>query len=684
MENQYRIALVGNPNCGKTTLFNELTGAKHTVGNWPGVTVEQKSGKMKIKEKENVDIEIIDLPGTYSLNAYSLEETITRDYILEGQADLVINILDVSNLERNLYLTVQLQEMNIPMVIVLNMMDIAERKGYKLDVSELSKTLGLPIYPISASKGIGIEDLKLNLFDLLLDPSQAMPQNTLYYSEAIEELIQKCQIDFKSNTASARCLLIKNLEGDWETLEYFGVKAQKKFENISIKEERYEMIKGLVEKVTIDAGSIKEKFSDRVDEFLLHPIWGLGIFALMMYIVFNLTFSLGDAIKEPMVLGIEWFGEFVRNLLLAAEGPDWFVSLMVDGIINGVGGVITFLPNIAILFLALSLLEESGYMTRAAFLMDKYMQKIGLSGKAFIPLIMGFGCSVPAIMGTRIMEDEKDKLTAMLIIPFMSCGARMPIYVLFASLFFPGNEAIITFSLYWLGIMVAVLMGSIARSTFFRGEDLPYIMELPTYRLPSIKGTGISVWQRIKDYITKAGTLIFAASVLVWFILNFNMTGRVELVDSWGYYIGEVVAPIFAPMGFGTWQASLSLITGLVAKEVVVANMNIFYGVGSNIAQAASVIQQAFTAISAYAFMVFALLYTPCIATIGIIKKESKSWKFTGFVVLYQIAIAWIFSFVMYQLSIRVGIGEAYGILMLGLIVAVVGIVRYKSKKLTS
>lgn len=684
MENQYRIALVGNPNCGKTTLFNELTGAKHTVGNWPGVTVEQKSGKMKIKEKENVDIEIIDLPGTYSLNAYSLEETITRDYILEGQADLVINILDVSNLERNLYLTVQLQEMNIPMVIVLNMMDIAERKGYKLDVSKLSETLGLPIYPISASKGVGIEDLKLNLLDLLLDPSQAMPQNTLYYSEATEELIRKGQIDFKATPASARCLLIKNLEGDWETLEYFGVKAQKNLENISIKEERYEMIKGLVEKVTIDAGSIKEKFSDRVDEFLLHPIWGLGIFALMMYIVFNLTFSLGDAIKEPMVLGIEWFGEFVRNLLLAAEGPDWFVSLMVDGIINGVGGVITFLPNIAILFLALSLLEESGYMTRAAFLMDKYMQKIGLSGKAFIPLIMGFGCSVPAIMGTRIMEDEKDKLTAMLIIPFMSCGARMPIYVLFASLFFPGNEAIITFSLYWLGIMVAVLMGSIARSTFFRGEDLPYIMELPTYRLPSIKGTGISVWQRIKDYITKAGTLIFAASVLVWFILNFNMTGRVELVDSWGYYIGEVVAPIFAPMGFGTWQASLSLITGLVAKEVVVANMNIFYGAGGNITQAASVIQQAFTAISAYAFMVFALLYTPCIATIGIIKKESKSWKFTGFVVLYQIAIAWIFSFVMYQLSIRVGIGEAYGILMLGLIVAVVGIVRYKSKKLTS
>lgn len=684
MENQYRIALVGNPNCGKTTLFNELTGAKHTVGNWPGVTVEQKSGKMKIKEKENVDIEIIDLPGTYSLNAYSLEETITRDYILEGQADLVINILDVSNLERNLYLTVQLQEMNIPMVIVLNMMDIAERKGYKLDVSKLSETLGLPIYPISASKGVGIEDLKLNLLDLLLDPSQAMPQNTLYYSEATEELIRKGQIDFKATPASARCLLIKNLEGDWETLEYFGVKAQKNLENVSIKEERYEMIKGLVEKVTIDAGSIKEKFSDRVDEFLLHPIWGLGIFALMMYIVFNLTFSLGDAIKEPMVLGIEWFGEFVRNLLLAAEGPDWFVSLMVDGIINGVGGVITFLPNIAILFLALSLLEESGYMTRAAFLMDKYMQKIGLSGKAFIPLIMGFGCSVPAIMGTRIMEDEKDKLTAMLIIPFMSCGARMPIYVLFASLFFPGNEAIITFSLYWLGIMVAVLMGSIARSTFFRGEDLPYIMELPTYRLPSIKGTGISVWQRIKDYITKAGTLIFAASVLVWFILNFNMTGRVELVDSWGYYIGEVVAPIFAPMGFGTWQASLSLITGLVAKEVVVANMNIFYGAGGNITQAASVIQQAFTAISAYAFMVFALLYTPCIATIGIIKKESKSWKFTGFVVLYQIAIAWIFSFVMYQLSIRVGIGEAYGILMLGLIVAVVGIVRYKSKKLTS
>lgn len=680
MKEKFKISLVGNPNCGKTTLFNELTGAKHTVGNWPGVTVEQKSGYMKYQGRDSEFVEVVDLPGTYSLNAYSLEETITRNYILDKKSDLIINILDVSNLERNLYLTLQLQELKTPMIIVLNMMDIAERKGFKIDVDKLSEVLGVPVFTVSASKGNGINELKKAIVDSF-ESEDSFRYPDILYSTKIEEYIQSLSSKrFNHDVFSDRYLSIKMLEQDYDTLNYLGVYTEDKIDDLHIKDSRYEVIKRIVSDIVLEQGRIKEKISNKIDTILMHPVLGILIFGLLMYFVFTMTFSIGDIVKEPLILFVESFGEFVRDLVLRSNMPIWFSSLLVDGIINGVGGVLTFLPNIAILFLALSILEESGYMTRAAFLMDRYMQKIGLSGKAFIPLIMGFGCSVPAIMGTRIMEDEKDKLTAMLIIPFMSCGAKMPIYVLFSSLFFKGHEALVMFSMYALGIFVAVLMGIVARTTVLKGDDMPYIMELPTYRLPSLKGSGISVWQRIRDYITKAGTLIFAASVVVWVFLNFNLSGASELTDSLGYHFGRILAPIFTPLGFGNWQATLSLITGLVAKEVVVSNMNIFYGTGGSIVEAGRAIGNAFSLNSAYSFMVFSLLYTPCIATLGIIKKESNSWKFTGLVLVYQILVAWIFSFIIYTLSNLFGIGKAYMIILFIIAFAVILMIKYREK----
>lgn len=678
MRKEYSVALLGNPNCGKTTLFNELTGARHTVGNWPGVTVERKEGMANYDKK---DIKIIDLPGTYSMVPYSLEETITSNFIVDNKADAIINILDVSNLERSLNLTLQLLEMNVKLVCVLNMMDIAEKRGLKIDVENMERVLGIRVIPISASKGRGIETLFSELSEEL--DIEGFDRKTIIYSKDIEKDIEETEKYFKSieNTRYRRWLSIKLLEGDLETLSHLGYyNIDKNINPSEIKRARFEKIEEIKEAVVIESGLESDSIADLIDKYVTHPKIGLVIFGFMMYLVFSLTFSLGDLLKAPLESGIEGFGMMVREGLQVM--PQWFVSLLVDGIINGVGGILTFLPNIMILFLALSLLEESGYMTRAAFLMDYYMQKIGLSGKAFIPLIMGFGCSVPAIMATRIMEDDADRKTAIFIIPFMSCGARMPIYVLFSSIFFEGYETLVTFSLYIFGILVAVLMGMILKQTLFKGEEMPYIMELPDYRMPTFKGTGVAVIERIKEYISKAGTVIFAASVMVWFVLNFNLSGMTAITESIGYHIGVFLSPFFKPLGFGNWQASLSLITGLVAKEVVVSNMNIFYGAGESLSAAAKAIEIAFDPASGYSFMIFALLYTPCIATLGVIKKEMNSLKWTGLIMIYQIAVAWFFSFIIYQLAISFGIAISYFMVSFSIILLVI-VLYYRKKKLT-
>lgn len=681
MSKSITIALAGNPNSGKTTLFNGLTGARHSVGNWPGVTVEKKEGKFKHK---NIDVIAVDLPGTYSLSPYSIEEMIARNYIVEESPEVVINIVDASNIERNLYLSMQLIELGIPVVIALNMMDIAERRGHKIDHNKLSKSLGVAVVPIVATKNKGIKELLGAAVDVAKGKIKYSPFKVNYGKE-IENKIEKTMSMIKDRSGvskyNLRWLAVKVIEEDEAVLELLGMKdkfesddeiavsdenaSEEDFEAI-IADKRYTYITNILSNVVKKPKNNVLTTSDKIDKVLTNRLLGLPIFAGLMYIVFWFTFNIGNIFLD-MIDG--WFGalgESVGATLEAAGTAGWLQSLIVDGIIGGVGGVLVFLPNIVFLFIAIALLEDSGYMARVAFIMDRAMRKIGLSGKAFIPMLMGFGCTVPAIMGTRTLEDEKDRLATMLVAPFMSCGARLPIYILFAGVFFPGNEGTVVWSLYVLGIIVAIIMALVFKKTIFKGQSSPFIMELPSYRIPTLKVTGALVWERVKGYILRAGTIIFAASIVIWFILNFNFTGMAEMGDSIGASIGRVMGPIFKPLGFGSWEATLSLITGLLAKEVVVSSMAVIYGLGEAVGEAAMEGDVAgfvgalkgvgFTGLSAYAFMVFSLLYTPCIAVIGAFKKETNSWRWTSFLVGYQFILAWVAAMLVFQIGSLFGL----------------------------
>lgn len=653
------LALAGNPNCGKTTLYNALTGTRQYVGNWPGVTVEKKEGKVKFN---NQDIKVTDLPGTYSLSPYSIEEIIARDYIVESNPDVVVNIVDASNIERNLYLSVQLIEHGRPVVIALNMMDVAEKKGFKINAQKLSDLLGVPVVPIVASKGKGIQEL----LDVAIKVGQGKikTENKIQYSEDLEGKIKEVADSLKGKPQiskyNPRWAAIKFIENDKAILKMLGKENSMQDEEweFLVADERYDVIGGVVSKAIVKPAVEQLSASDKIDKVVTNKWLGIPIFALLMYAVFWLSFTVGDQLKgdymEP------FFESLAESSKAGLEGmgiASWLTSLISDGIIAGVGGVLTFLPNIIFLFIAISILEDSGYMARVAFIMDRAMRKIGLSGKAFIPMIMGFGCSVPAIMGARTLEEEKDRLTAILITPFMSCSARLPIYVLFAGAFFPGNESIIVYSLYILGIVVAITMGLIFKKTIFKGQGAPFVMELPPYRIPTFKGLSLNVWDKMKGYIHKAGTVILAASIILWYILGYNFSGAAEMEQSFGRYIGGFLAPLFAPLGFGNWQSSLSLLSGLAAKEVVVSNMAVIYGLAEEptAAQFAATFKTTFTHVSAYAFMVFSLLYTPCVAVIGVVKKETNSWKWTAFSVVYQFAVAWIVALIVFQVGTLLG-----------------------------
>lgn len=680
MSGKINIALAGNPNSGKTTLFNALTGAKQYVGNWPGVTVEKKEGKFKYKDKE--EVLVTDLPGTYSLSPYSMEEVIARNYVVDNQPDVVVNIVDASNIERNLYLTIQLIELGRPVVIALNMMDLAERKGYQIDIDKLSKLLGVPVVPITASKKKGIENIADTVINLAKKKIEYNPA-TIKYQNNIEKKIQVISDSLKDNPKieryNLRWLALKVIEEDEAVLKLLDKNL---FEEASALEEdaetdydyesiiadtRYKLITEVIGKSVKKPKTEKLTTSDKIDKVLTNKWLGIPIFGIMMYIVFYLTFNIGNLFLDMIdVFFSETVSGWVASGLEAIGVAAWLQSLVVDGIIGGVGGVLTFLPNIIILFIFISILEDSGYMARVAFIMDRAMRKIGLNGKAFIPMLMGFGCNVPAIMGTRTLENEKDRLAAILINPFMSCGARLPVYVLFASAFFAGHESVVVFSLYALGILVAIIVGLIFKKTLFKGEGAPFVMEFPPYRIPTLKSTFIHVWDRVKGYLTKAGTIIFAASVILWFILGYNFSGSVEITESIGAGIGRAIAPIFAPLGFGNWQASLSLLTGLAAKEVVISNMAIIYGLGDAVAEAVlegelgafgPLLSSTFNQLSAYAFMVFVLLYTPCVAVIGVIKRETNSWKWTAFSVFYQFGVAWVVAMLVFQVGRFIGIG---------------------------
>lgn len=666
MSTSIRVALAGNPNSGKTTLFNALTGARHKVGNWSGVTVEKKEGLIK---HNGESIAIVDLPGTYSLSPYSIEEKIARNYIVEESPDVVVNIVDASNLERNLYLSLQLMELGKPVVMALNMMDVANSLGYEINVEKLSKTLGIPIVPMSAAKKQGLKELIDAISQVSKNPKLSSPIQ-VDYGEALESKILDTMNNLTSQESlskyNPRWLALKILEEDPEIMESTGIAPvidsslmlEEEVE-LMVADKKYSFIASLIGNSMKKPTSSVLSISDKIDLILTNKYLGLPIFALLMFGVFYFTFDLVGNQLNGMI------DEFINGAVAPAVSAGlenakvspWLQSLIVDGIIGGVGGVLTFLPNIACLFLAISIMEDSGYMARVAFIMDRAMKKVGLSGKAFIPMILGFGCNVPAIMGTRTLENENDRLTSILVNPFMSCSARLPVYILFAGAFFPGNEKFVVYSLYILGIFVAILMALIFKTFLFKSEVVPFIMELPPYRLPSFTTTLANVWERVKGFLIKAGTLIFGVSVVLWFILGYNFSGPAEITESIGASLGNVFAPIFAPLGFGTWQAALSLLTGILAKEVVVSNMSIIYGLtdGASAQSFFTALNGSFTQLTAYAFMVFVLLYTPCAAAIGAVKRETNSWKWTTFSVVYQFAVAWFFAFLVFQIGKLLG-----------------------------
>lgn len=576
------IALLGNPNVGKTTLFNHLTGSNQYVGNWAGVTVEKKEGWLD-------DIKIVDLPGIYAMDTYSNEEKVSKKFLTEEKPDLIINIVDASNLSRNLYLTSQAAQFGIPMILALNMLDMAHAKGIAIDPEKLSHNVGLPVVPIVASKGIGLD-----------------------------ELIRQIKAHDGKVTTQLRAL--------------------------ATEEKTYAHIDKIVAHSQTNQ-TRGRSISESIDRIVLNPWLAYPIFLTLLYLVFKFTFSW---VGEPLSGAFDQY--LLTPLASIAEGlltnsSEWFSSLVVTGVIGGVGSVLVFLPIIMTLFFGISILEESGYMARVALIMDRLMRRVGLSGKAFIPMIIGFGCSVPAIMSARTLESEKDRKLAALLAPLMSCNARLPVYMLFSGLFFAKNQELVVMSLYVLGILIAFIMGLIFKNTLFKKEEEPLLIELPDYQIPRLKSLWQTTWDKGKGFIRKAATIIFSLSVIVWFLSNFNLTGMVDIADSLLAGLGNLTAPLLAPLGFGTWEASVSLIAGLMAKEVVISTMEIVYQ-----GDLAQILPTVFTPLSAYAFLVFVLLYTPCVAVIATFKKEFGT-KMMMLSVSYQLALAWIVSFLIYQVG---------------------------------
>lgn len=579
-------ALLGNPNVGKTSLFNLLTGSNQYVGNWAGVTVDKKEGFL------DNSIKIVDLPGIYAMDTYSNEEKVAKEFLVNGDADVVINIVDASNLDRNLYLSTQLKEFNKPIILVLNMIDVAESKGINIDYSLLSKELNVMVVPIVASKNRGIDELKRIL------------QGGNFLSSSVENGY--------------------HFQNEKETYNYIG--------NVLNKCLKY-----------TKTGSIST--SEKIDKIILNKYLAYPIFLAILFLIFKFTFSwvgqpLADIFSDFMDSN---FIPFLKGLL--ANTAPWFSSLLVDGIVAGVGSVIVFLPVILALFLGISILEDSGYMARAALMMDKVMRKIGLSGKAFIPLIISFGCSVPGIMSARTLESERDRKLTALLSPLMSCNARLPVYAAFISAFFPEHAVGVIISLYAIGILTAFVIGLIFKNTLFKKDEEPFIIELPEYKLPELKNLMIHTWDKGKGFLQKAGTIIFSVSVIVWFLSNFNFSGMTEMNNSILSYIGKIINPIFQPLGFGSWENSISLLTGLMAKEVVLGTMGVIYGGDLNVS-----LLDHFTPISAYTFLVFVLLYTPCISAVAAMKKEYGK-NMAIFSVIYQFSLAWIVSFIVFRIG---------------------------------
>ena len=671
------IALAGNPNCGKTTLFNEITGSKQHVGNWPGVTVEKKEGKYK-KDKE---MTIVDLPGIYSLSPYSAEEIVARNYIVEEKPDVLINIIDGTNIERNMYLTLQILETGIPTVVALNMMDEVESSGTKIDIDKISKALGVKVVPIVARNGKNIDIL----MDEVKKVSKEKNKELNIYSKDVEDFLADILSQINENNkgnenVNARWRSIKLLEEDPIESEKLSSDMKNKIEPIvskanaklngdaegEIADQRYKFISNVVSKsvkrqVQKDGTRI-ETTSDKIDKVLTNRIIAIPAFLVIMYGLFKITFGegpLGIGVWLQTIVGDFWDGPLTETILTSIENmgaSEWALSLVGDGILAGLGGVISFLPQILVLFLLMSILEDSGYMARVAFVMDKLFRRFGLSGKSFIPLLMGFGCSVPAVMASRTLENERDRKITIAITPFMSCGAKLPIYLMFAATLFAGsNQTVVVYSIYMLGLVVAVISALILSKFVFKGEASNFIMELPQYRIPTLRSVLIHAWEKVKGFVIKAGTIILGSTILIWFLSNFNLGGMCEMEDSILATIGRSIQWIFAPLGFGNWKASVAVVTGWIAKENIVSTFGVLYGASDAIAEAAMEgsaaipgVAAAFTKAAAFSYMAFNLLCMPCFAAVGAIKKEMGNWKDTLKTIGFQMLTAWIVAFIVY------------------------------------
>ncbi len=654
-------ALVGNQNCGKTTLFNQITGANQHVGNFPGVTVDQKTGEMRGRK----NCIVADLPGIYSIRPYTAEEIVTRDFVLKQKPDCIINIVDATNLERNLYLTTQLMSLQRPMILALNMMDEVRANGGSIDIEGLEQALGMPVVPIAAAKNQGVDEL----ISRAVDVAQKHRAPTVYDicpKGPIHRCIHAVCHHIEDHAAAAELPLrfsaIKLIEGDsdvreqlqldeneLELVEHAVVQMEQEYgldRNAALADVRYAFIEDICRRLVVKPGESREHLrSVKIDAVLTDRFLAIPIFITAMLAVFWLTFNvIGQRLSDLLSLGIDKITA-LADAALAAYGLNPVVhSLVIDGVFGGVGAVLSFLPIIVTLFFFLSVLEDTGYMARVAFVMDKLLRHIGLSGKSIVPMLIGFGCTVPAIMSTRTLSSERDRKLTILLTPFMSCSAKIPIYAFFTAAFFPRYRPLVMIGLYVGGIVVGILCALLLNRTAFRGKPIPFVMELPNYRFPSLKSVGLLLWEKAKDFLQRAFTVIFLSTIVIWFLQTFDLRFNVvsDNAESMLAALGRLIAPIFAPLGFGDWRCATALFSGLVAKETVVSTLDVLLGGASP--------ELLFSTKSALAFLVFTLLYTPCIAAISTIAGELRSWLRTAVVVLWQCGVAWLASFVLYQL----------------------------------
>ena len=663
------LALAGNQNCGKTTLFNALTGSNQHVGNFPGVTVDQKIGDVKGEKS----CQVVDLPGIYSLRPYTQEEIVTRDFIINEKPDGIINIVDATNIERNLYLTLQLLELCVPMVLALNMMDEVNSNGGTVNIEKMSELLGIPVVPISASKGEGVSEL----IDKAVSTAKNKQKPKVWDFCSAESPVHRCihavvhLIDDHAERAGlpARFCTSKLIEGDpdiedrleldeneRELLEHCIVEMEDESgldRNAALAAMRYDFIESVVSDSVVKAHESREhRRSMAIDKVLTGKYTALPVFFGVMFLVFWLTFGvIGSALSDLLALGIDSFTSLADRALTAYGINPIVHSLVIDGIFAGVGSVLTFLPLIVVLFFFLSILEDTGYMARVAFVMDRALRKIGLSGRSFVPMLIGFGCSVPAIMATRTVSSDRDRKMTILLTPYMSCSAKIPIYAVFASAFFPNHKALVMISMYVVGIVLSVLLALILKNTAFKGNPVPFVMELPNYRLPSPKSVVLLLWDKAKDFLQRAFGIIFIATIIIWFLRSFDTRLNVveNSADSLLALIGRFIAPVFTPLGFGDWRAATSLISGFTAKEAVISTMAVL--LETNLSNLGGALSEIFTPLTAVSFLVFTLLYTPCVAAVASIRRELGSKLQTLGVILLQCTVAWICALAVYQVG---------------------------------